>query len=177
MIENTSGLLNGSMVIAALAYAGLSGWVTGPLVAERTIENMGWEQSCTLSVQQDIVNRQPTNNFEPRVSCDNLFGHFPNEHKQLLDFFGMGAACSMMDQLNNQRDKLEELKRNRIKAAAAEANDKCACAVNTLIENKRTSIALYAGSARLLKPATFKNLEAELKASLNTPSCSQLGKY
>ena len=165
----------GSALVAALLYAGVSAFGTGPMIGERTIEKSNWHPRCVAGVKASAKANDPAAPRIPKLGCMDLFGGW------------LGAAgsdyCRMHGHLfeNNPinrltdgvHDQKERLRQGRLDAATRNAASRCDCAVTYTLENKRVSFALYAGSLRLITPPAIKGLDAELQSALAAPHCAQ----
>lgn len=157
----------GSMLI----YALVSGFITGPIIAERTTQKLGWPQQCARIVEADVSANQPPPQFTPNLNCNSLLGIFGREGQQLCREFG-NFNLPLVDQLNDHQRRLEELREARRAQAANASAYRCECAVLLTQERRRIPFALYAGSARLITPTAIKNLPSELQTSLRSPLCA-----
>ncbi|TPW33120.1 hypothetical protein FJU08_00695 [Martelella alba] len=168
--------ISGRVIVAGLVWAGVSAFALGPLLAERTAEKIGWQEDCQHQVVAAIAARQPEPEAGPSFGCDQVFGSLPPEYRQLMDMFGAGMACDALDQANAQKERLLELRRQHLENVAHEAGSKCSCAVTSFAMTKRWDLALAAGSARLLVPASVSNMHASLLEALTSPACANLAK-
>ena len=55
----------GGTLVAALAYAGVSAFITGPLIGERMIEKSGWAQSCPTLIVRAARAEEPDATVAP----------------------------------------------------------------------------------------------------------------
>ncbi|CTQ58144.1 hypothetical protein LA5095_01956 [Roseibium album] len=173
-LDITSLPVSGGVLASGLVFAGLSAFVLGPLVAERTAQKIGWYQDCEREIVQDLHSHTSDPVQQPAISCKDMFGHMPGEHRQVLNLFGMGAACAALDQTLEQKRRLETLRQQRLERAADEAGARCSCAVAHLVETERVSLALFVSSARLITPPSLTDFRASLKSSAESPICRRL---
>lgn len=162
---------NGMTLIGVIGYAALSLTVTGPLVIERTIQKSGWIAQCQRSLHEEIRANEEMPVFTPRLDCNSIFGIFGQEGQQLCRDFG-NFSLPFVDQLNEYEQRIQKLNEDRLAQAAQSSAYRCDCAVSVTQETRRTPFALYAGSARLIKPTAVKNLDSELQTSLRSPLCA-----
>ncbi len=169
--------VGGSIVLAAAAYAAISAFVTGPLVAERTIERGGWGSSCRANLKDRLLAEEnasaPEMDVLPRLDCNSLLGLFGAEGQQACRRHGnFEFRLPGMDQLEARQKQMRKIRQRRLDAAIGNVASRCACAAALTLESRRIPFAIYAGSARLLTPAPVKNLPNELEASLRSPLCA-----
>ncbi len=174
MIDMTSLPVSGGVIVAGALWVGLSAFVLGPVVVERSADKMDWCETCEQQLVAEIKARQPLPSAKPNLGCDDVMKHLPKEYGKILNLFGMDAACKIVDQKNAQLKQIEAIKRERVMQAAEHANSQCECAVAHLIEIKRWSFAMHAGSARLITPSGVSYLSAALMASAKSPECARL---
>lgn len=176
IIEPNSLPVSGSVLFAGVAWIGLSAFVLGPLLAERSAQKIGWQVDCEKQVVRTVAAQEPASSAEPMFGCGDVFGHIPYEQRQIMDMLGFGAACQMVDRVNDQKQRLLQMKRQALEQAVAAAGSKCSCAVAHMTMSKRWDLALAAGSARLVVPPSVANLRASLMESLASPSCAGLAR-
>lgn len=172
-IDISSLPVSGGLLVAGALWAGVSAFALGPLVAERSAAQMDFEEHCQKSVVQNIYTNSLLPSVQPKISCNQVFGHMPSEYRQLMDAFGMGAACNTLDQMNAQKQRIEDLKQQRVQAATDQAGSRCSCAISHFTQTNRGSLALYAGSARLITPSSVTDLQTSLMASANSEVCQR----
>ncbi|OXT01985.1 hypothetical protein B7H23_03345 [Notoacmeibacter marinus] len=170
----TSLPVSGGVLVAGAAWAGLSAFVLGPLVAERSAETIGWMPQCERLVADDIMESGVEPELQLMLGCHDVLGVLPPEHRQILETFGLDMACEMVDAANDQKKRLADLKRQKLERAVAQAGSKCACAVSHMTVSKRWDFAVAAGSARTVMPSSVANIGASLLGSLASPSCANL---
>lgn len=176
--ENGTLPITGGAVLAAALYAGVSLFVTGPLIGERMVAKMDWAGQCAGNIRAEVQADQPdTSATLPRFGCNELFGllhgdagmRFCAKHGHVIDD----------NPVNRMIDKAERAKREaqqkRMDFAASRAGSRCECAVTTTLENRRVPFAIYAGTARLVTPPSIKLLSSDLTTSLNTSACAMKG--
>lgn len=174
MLSESGGLpFSGGIVVAGLIYAGVSMFVTGALVGDRTIEKSGWLPRCERTVLASATANQLAPQSIPQFNCGIMGQLFGADSKNLCDTLGE-VLNPLTSQIATQERRLVEANRRRIAAAASRATSACTCAINVTLE-KRVPWTLYAGSFRLIKPSTIGNLDAELMTSLNSPFCRMEG--
>lgn len=165
MAFDTHGsLLSGKAALACLVYIGASLYVSGPLIAERTIERSGWDTGCETAQEAYSSGREPA---LPSFDCHSLLGWLGPSGRELCDRHGTALlnlpALVRQTQFGTHAPPDEQTERNR---------SRCACAVNATLEQNRTAFAVYAGSVRLITPAAVRNLRTALSSSLHSRTCT-----
>ena len=172
MSIDTSGLpISGGVILAGLLYAGVSVFVTGPLVATRTIDKSDWDQSCQVNIDSTIAAQRTPKKIIPRTDCKSLFGGFMPELGQLCQQYGnpdFGGGTTQL--LRQQEERRQEIEKRRLAALAANSTSRCDCAVSMVAEDR--GWAIHAGSFRLITPPSVKHLKAELQGAIQTPLCA-----
>ncbi|CUI01871.1 hypothetical protein [Leisingera aquaemixtae] len=159
--------VGGAAVLAALGYAAVSAFITGPEIASREIARSDWQEVCETSLLAEIeATRRP----------DQLIPDAPDLGGMLCSVYPeMRDLCAMIPDPMAQAREIEKRRRAaedaRIRRVAEGMTDRCTCAVAVYAED-RLSLALYAGSGRLITPNAVKNRETALMRALNSPSCS-----
>lgn len=176
ILEPNSLPVSGSVLFASVAWIGLSAFVLGPILAERSAQKIGWQADCEKQVVRTVAAQEPALSVEPTFGCNDVLGHIPYEQRQIMERLGFGAACQMVDRANEQKQRLLQMKRQALEQAAAAAGSKCSCAIAHMTTSKRWDLALAAGSARLVLPPSVANLRVSLMESLTSPSCTGLAK-
>jgi hypothetical protein len=175
--DTTSAIMGSSAFAAALVYAGISGFITGPVMTERMIEkNINWPRQCRAHISAEVQQSEKPKIALPKIGCGTLFGWFGREGAEYCRVHGHlfedNIFNSTIDAANNAA---EAANRKRREFAAGRSRDRCDCSVTTTIDDQRLSVALYAGSWRLVEPAAIKNLKSEQIKNLNTPACKMTG--
>lgn len=164
---DTHGLpLGGGAVIGVIAYGLLSLFVTGPLVAKRTIEMNGWEARCTTNLS-DTVRRDNQEQLLPEIFNCRAFARQIDPNSTEL--------CGLFDMLTMpvevERRRMQRLAEERTNSALAGVGSTCSCAVTLAVEEERVSFALHAGSLRMITPEPVSRLHATLDAAVRSPKC------
>ena len=175
-MNDFSGLpISGSLLVTGAVYVAVSMMVTGPLVAERSIEKLGWNQICKTTLRADISARKAPKPVIPKLDCRSTLGAFLPELAKICDRYGNpdfgGPATAVMQQQEKLRRELEE---RRLSHAASKNLSRCSCAAS-LVASDRVHWATYAGSMRLISPLQVRSLESELVRALHSPHCVQKG--
>lgn len=163
--------ISGTFILAALGYAAVSAFVTGPSIAEREIERSNWQTSCQAEIVADIEATRRANHSVPEV---------PDLGNMLCTFYPeLNELCAMIPDVNAPARAAErrarEAEEARIRRAVADTNDICSCATSVYIEEERLSLALYAGSGRMVTPESVDNRRNALSRSLRDPACQMGG--
>jgi hypothetical protein len=175
--ENGSLPITGGAVLAVALYAGVSLFVTGPLIGGRMVEKMDWAGQCAGQIRAEVEAREPEASATlPRLGCE-IFGVWHGEAG--MSFCAKHGHVFEDNPVNRTIERLERAKREaqqkRMDYAASRAASRCDCAVTTTLENRRVSFAIYAGTARLVSPPSIIALGSDLATSLNTPACAMKG--
>lgn len=168
---DTHGLpLGGGAVIGVIVYVLLSLFVTGPLVAKRTIEMDGWEARCTATLS-NTVRRDHQGQLPPEVfNCRAIVGQFDPSSQELCGFLDM-----LTMPIEAERRRVQRLAEERTNSALAGVGSACGCAVTLAIEEERMSFALHAGSLRTITPEPVSRLHATLDSAVRSPKCAFRG--
>ncbi len=151
----------GGIAAAGVLYAGLSLFVTGPLVGERLIERSGWGPRCERGFAASIPPNVPqsTTSRDCSTLLGTIFGSdglaFCHRHGAQLDAAG------------------DLVKRYAPGPRGPALQSACACAVRETLDHRRTDFALHAGALRLVTPRPVRDLEGELKGALDSSACQR----
>lgn len=171
MFDFGSMPVTGGALVAGLFYAGVSLFVTGPLVGERMVEKMDWAHQCARHIGDEAA--QLAHPPMPKIGCNELFGMWlGREGTQLCGTFDESPLGQALQSTENAKRAMQE---RRLDYAAARTGSRCECAVSLTLENRRLPFAIHAGTARLVTPPSIKLLESELVSSLNSPFCTMKG--
>ena len=169
--DSSSLPVSGGVVLAGLFYAGVSVFALGPLVAERTIEKSNWPAQCQQNLTADIELERTPPKVIPRMDCKSMLGSFMPQLSDLCTHYGNpdfgGMATQVIRQQEQARKHIED---QRLSRAAAQTGSRCACAASIVARDY--DWAIHAGSMRLIKPTSVKNLSSELKQAVHSPHCS-----
>lgn len=174
MIDLQSLPVSGGVIVAGALWAGVSAFVLGPLVVERSAEKLQWVPICEREITLEIAANQPVGDLKPEVSCDQALGFMSKDHRRFFNLFGLDQACRAVDQANAKKRELQALREKRLAQTAQRAGAQCTCAVDHLIEEKRWSVALHAGTGRLVTPSVMRDLNSSLVTSARAPHCARL---
>ncbi len=173
---DTSNLpISGGVIVAGLVYAGIVTFGLAPMVAKRTIERSNWTPICKAGLQAEIYAKRSPPRFIPRTDCRSIFGSFMPELGALCSKYGNpdfgGPAKQMMQAQERAR---QEFEKRRLARIASTTTSRCECA-SAIVSEKR-SWAIYAGSFRLITPASVgNNLNNSLVRALRSTQCSMKG--
>lgn len=165
--------INGGLFLVAAFYMVIAMFFTGPTIGSRTIEISGFLPRCEKSLVKLATQEAPNlQTPAPSIDCNRVMGLFAGpDARQFCDSAGFLFENPVASQIEAQNQRLKDQHQERIKTAGANASTACECAKNVQLED-RIPWALYAGSLRFVVPSEIKNLEAELFAALNTPTCA-----
>ncbi len=169
--DTTSLPISGSVILAGLVYVGACVFVTGPLVATRTIDKSDWNQSCPIAITRAIEAQRTPEKIIPNTDCKSLLGGFMPELGQLCQQYGnpdFGGGTTQT--LRRQEALRREAEENRLAAMAANSTSRCDCAASLVAEDR--SWAIHAGSFRLITPPAVAHMRAELVGAMQTPLCA-----
>ncbi|MEL6919844.1 MAG: hypothetical protein AAFO77_02310 [Pseudomonadota bacterium] len=173
MIDISSLPVSGGVILGALAWAGVSTFALGPVVADRTIQKSGWHKICPAKLMAGLERRVPKAQPRPKITCNSVMGIFGPEARQLCAQGGDELIDLMtIDPLAGQKEQLRQRKIARLQDIAAKVPSRCSCAALTVADD-RVTWGLFAGSARMLGGP--KDLNADLITALSSPACKALG--
>lgn len=165
--------VSGGVIAAGLTSAALFGFVLGPLVAERSIQNSGWNEICVADLRKTTSVELPRSEPAPSVNCKDLMGVFGQDADQLCNLGGNAFFDLLtLDPLAGQKEQARRWEAARISRIAELAPSRCSCA-SSLVASERLDWGLYAGSARLIGGPG--DLNAKLTKALHSPACARLG--
>ena len=178
MFNEPGGMpIAGGVALAGLLYAGVSAFVTGPVIGERMADkHVGWDRVCPAQIRAQIQADDPPAPSVPRLDlCGMLFGVYGSDGAAYCDMHGdhlNSPANQLIDRTNQQRQKAREWREDK---AVSQAATRCECALTLTLERRRTDFALHAGSLRFVTPAPVRGLRTELATALNSPQCALKG--
>ena len=159
-----------TMIIAAVAIAGVSAFVTGPEIATREIARSNWGELCEAGLQADLeATRAPRQVIPNGTDCSSTLGMFYPELRELCYALGNPDPAAPAREAERRAREAEEA---RIQRLASRSGSRCSCAESLYIEEERISLALYAASGRLITPSAVENRQAGLSRALNAPACN-----
>jgi hypothetical protein len=174
-IDTTNLPIGGSVILAGAVYVATSLFITGPLVAKRTIDlKSNWNAICERNLKAEISERRSPPKIIPRTDCQSILGQFMPELGQLCRQYGNPDFGGYSTQLLRQQERLrQQAEERRLAKLATQSGSRCECAASAVSQNK--DWALTAGSLRLVSPpSTNVNLKSELTHALNSPRCSEV---
>lgn len=170
--ENTLPI-GGGLLVGLLAYAGVSAFVTGPMIGSRMIEMSGWYENCPAALRAEAQAQTSPGQVIPRTDCASLIGSIMPELGALCHQYGNPDFGGPMSEMMREQERLRrEAEERRLNAAASRSSSACSCAANVLLEEDRVAFALHAGSARLITPPEIASLENSLERARRRSSCS-----
>lgn len=177
MFQDAGNLpIAGGALVAAILYAGVSIFVTGPLVGERTIMKSDWPRICQSEIRAELELSQPISPALPRMDCNSIMGGFFGRDGQAwCNAYGGSFQMPFAGTLEAIEGQKRDLQNRRLELAASRTATRCDCAASAVLETERTSFALYAGSLRLVSPPAVKNLSSGLRSALSLPHCAMKG--
>ncbi len=176
-IDATGLPIGGGLAVGFLLYGAAAFFVAAPVIGERLAERSNWDAQCQALISARLELEKPEPVFTPKLDCQSTLG---------MLFPGMEAVCRkhgnpefklpMLDQLNEVQRRKNELQEKRLSWSVSQSDSQCSCAQSLAIERNRTSLALHAGSARLIaSTAIKKDLKPELVSALNSSRCTAKG--
>lgn len=177
MFQDAGNLpIAGGALVVVILYAGVSFFVTGPLVGERTIAKSDWPKICRSEIRAELELSHPASPALPRMDCSSIMGGFFGRDGQAwCNAYGGSFRMPLAETLEAVEGQKRELQNRRIELAASRTATRCDCAASAVLETDRTSFALYAGSLRLVAPPAVKNLSPGLRSALSLPHCAMKG--
>jgi len=172
MFQDGSGLpVSGGVIVAGLIYAGVSMFVTGPVIGERVIAKSDWDQQCIAVLKSEIIAQSPAPTFTPNLNCNAILGLFGSQGQELCTMYGE-RLLPFTNQLQELETRKQAFQQKRFTQAVSQTKNRCDCAAALTLEQSRTALAIYAGSIRLVSPPEIKNLKSELVTALRSPRCA-----
>lgn len=168
--------VSGGVALPALVYAAVSLFVTGPLIGERMIAKSGWEAQCRDGLVRAMeAERRAATPALSDLDCWSLFGSlFGAEGQRFCDRYG-DFRLPFIDQFEAQKRRAEKLARQALERAADEAGSRCSCAIAKTLDEERVSLAIAAGSLRLVVPRGAADLKVGLQSALGSEQCRMKG--
>ena len=74
MFDQNQLPVSGGLLLSGLVYAGTCLFITGPLIATRTIENTPWQSACEAGVKAEIDATRTPPKVIPKTDCRSLVG-------------------------------------------------------------------------------------------------------
>lgn len=175
MTIEVSTLPGGSgLVLSIAAYVGLS-FLAGQEIGDRMIDKSGWHVECETAIHAEIESRRTPRSIVPERRCSDMVIWLPKEFRELCDAVGNpdinAPARRAEERLQKQQQALEN---KRLQRLADKAGTQCGCAVNVFKQDNMMSLALYAGSARMITPSPVDSLDQSLALALGTQQCQAL---
>lgn len=174
-MQDTSNLpISGGAFVAGMVYIAITYFITAEVIGERTIAKSDWNKQCTSQLRALILDDTPQADIISKLDCNSTIG-------LLLGRQGMDVCrkhgnpsfnLPFLNQLNEQKRRMNEYKHRRLQSAASRVGSKCDCAISVSLEKNRNAWALYAGSVRLVMPHSVKNFSSELQSALNSSHCA-----
>lgn len=170
MFDINSLPVSGGVVASGLVWAGVSAFVLGPLVGDRTAHlKLNWPETCERSIRASAQTDGPAATVQVPSLCGLFFGIYGDDGARYCAMHGHhidGPANRLLGGIQAQRD---EVHRRRMEFAVSRADSRCSCALTTATEKRRLQLALHAGTARLVP---LKNWRSELVTALNSTECA-----
>lgn len=168
-IDSSTLPVSPNFILAAAAIAGLSAFITGPEIARREIERSSWPAICEADLRADLeAARAPRQVIPQGTDCRSALSVFYPELGAMCEVIGNPDPAASIRESERSAREAEDA---RIRRAAAQVGSRCECAETVYIEEERLSLALYAGSGRLINPSSVENRQTALTRALNSPSC------
>lgn len=173
MFSETGNLPVGGAAFFLIAYGLVSLFITGPMIGERTAEKIvGWDRQCRTALAAEIEAEKPAPILTPKLDCESTWGALFPQMKDVCRRHGNPEFnLPFMDQLSALENGKRALQEKRLALAVSQAGSRCDCAVSLTLEKRRVSLAIHAGSIRLVEPAPIKNFSSELMTSLRSSQC------
>lgn len=168
--------VSGGLIVGCVVYGALSVFVTGPLVGERMIDKSDWHARCERTLKRQTLSRKEPQSERPALRCNQIMFWMGRDGKELCAMAGNPELGHLLDPMAAQRRKARLRKNQRLDRMAARSGSRCGCAAAVVLEEQRYSLALHAGSARLVTPNAIKRFNEELAAALHAPRCAAISK-
>ena len=98
----------GALVVTGLIYAGISAFVTGPVIGARTIQKSGWNAQCAAGLNTQISTDAPAPTFTPQINCRSIFGWYGDQGDAFCRRYGGRFKLPFMDQITAHQRALDE---------------------------------------------------------------------
>ena len=175
-LENVS--VPAGVVMTVLVWGGFAA-LTGPEVAERSVAQTGWFETCPQMVREAAAMSVPTPATVPQMRCGELGGLMdafaPGLGQELCnsglsDLMDQGAAMAQaIDPTLRAQEAARAAALGRAQRASAGAEEACACAASVVVSDV-AAWGVNAGTLRLAGgPA---DVQVELAQALNGPTCA-----
>ena len=171
MFDQNQLPVSSGLFLSGLVYAGTCLFITGPLIATRTIENTPWQSACEAGVKAEIDATRTPPKVIPKTDCRSLVGGLFPQLTGLCAKYGNpdfgGPATEVLRAQERARQALEE---KRLALIADSSTSRCDCATQIVVQDK--AWAIYAGGLRLYTPPPLRDLHARLTSALYSPTCT-----
>lgn len=134
MFDLNSLPISGGMIMAGALWAGISAFALGPLVADRTIDKMGWFTTCETDLRGGLAAQSTApSKATPQIGCRELMSVFGNSADQLCDQ-GAGPLLDLLtiDPLAGQKEQARQMEAARLARIAELAPSRCSCAARVV---------------------------------------------
>jgi len=170
MIDSNNLPISGGVLMTGLLYVATSVFITGPLVAQRTIEYENSHQMCVAQIQKQLPETQPETNGLPDIDCGILSKALSPELGQLCNAYEDSPLGQLIDSvMGGVSAQKEMLRAKRLQAIANKTKNQCKCAIS--IATRETYWSIYAGSARLITPPEVSALPSTIYKAAQSPYC------
>lgn len=170
-IDTTNIPVSPIFVIAAIGYGAVSALITGPEIATREIAKSNWQTTCQSGLIAELeITRRP----------ERVIPQVPDVGGMICAVYPeLNELCAIIPDPNAgaraAEERLRAVEAERLRQAASGTANACSCAEQVYIEEQRLSLALYAGTGRLVIPASVKNRTSALTRALHSPACQREG--
>ncbi len=166
----------GGTFLAGLLYAGVSMFITGPMIGERMVERLEWGSQCARYIEAEHADAEAPVSVAPKIDCNSIFMIFGREGEEFCAVHGDTIDNNPISKsIEAAENAKRELQSKRMELAAERADSRCDCAVSTTLEQRRVQFAVFAASARAIEPTSVRMLESDLVTSLNSAPCAMRG--
>jgi len=169
-IETASLPIGGTTILAGLAYAAFTWSVSSTETASREIDRDRWMSRCEADLAEEITPAPVPLIDVPEIPniCKMMFGNDPSA-REICKF--IPDAGEIVRQTERVRQAEESA---RVAKALDGVSDRCSCAVAVYLED-RLPLAIYAGSARVIRPSEVRDRDSILSRHLRAPQCRMEG--
>jgi len=161
--------ITGGVLAAGISWVALSALLGGE-VADRLIEQSGWNVLCEPRLQSIYSDQVQKSAPPPEIGCDDLPDVFGQNMGELCDQSGGGLFLKLLtlDPAAAAKEQAREIEEQRVLDKMEQAQSRCDCAARGVAADR--SWWVYAGTLRL--KGGPDDLWGDLVGKLNTPVCT-----
>ncbi|MDJ0826429.1 MAG: hypothetical protein QNJ16_13065 [Rhodobacter sp.] len=173
--------VSGQVLFGAAFWGAISALALGPMVADRSMKQLGWSQICETEIAAEIEAMKPVVRQTPKVGCETLLGIAeglvaPSQRLGSCDgamgafIDGLSDLAAELDPVARAEEAAREAANRRLERSAERSETRCRCAAS-VVASDRLRWGLYAGSLRVFGKGT-EALTADLTQALHQSACA-----